>query len=464
MIKTPFHLAPLLLGSILLAGCSGGQDSSTQPPVESFSIDMGLPDSLTGGSGQQTLAGKTRSQQSISSKIRSVSLSANAGTGQPCFYNGINDDDPFRNGYQTTKFMLSVMASWTCVADMLIDISTVVPHDGLIRETENDMNSASYQADEPTHYSVQDESESQVTINMYYGYSRSLPPVAGEAPQFYISWDKTSSTDYQGRLVINASGVNWQNRKPDDPVMMRMDFVFSSSRQSADMFLKFDQNNQWAEGMRISISKDLTAGPLDQVYTAKGLIGMKGQFLPVASIGEIPQVQLFTVADGFGNGAAIEEIQDMSLPLELNAGTGNHLGNYLFSKKDTYFFKYDGAWEYIDKTIVAAEYRGGRTTPATGGSWIPFDPSLDIIITGMPALSADYFSGNKCATSGDDCSALLNGVFDFSGGFAGQEANQGSDPMDWRSTALGNAVYLNSIYPNGIDWSNAFDLSFTPAN
>ncbi|VAW68586.1 hypothetical protein MNBD_GAMMA09-3216 [hydrothermal vent metagenome] len=461
MLKTTLQLSTLVLSSFLFIAC-GNSDNSTTPAKDSLSVDLKLPDSLTGGGSTQQTTSKTLSQNSVS-KIQQITRSAKSGTGQPCFYNGINDDEPFRNGYQTTKFMVSVMASWTCIADLLIDISTVVPHDGLIKETDNNIDNANYDADEPTHYNVIDESATQTTINMYYGYNRSSPPVTGEAPQFYISWDKQSDTDYQGRMVVNASGVNWDNRKADDPVMMRMDFNFNSTTQTADMFLQFDANNQWADGMRINITKDLTASPLDQVYLARGLINMKAQFLPVASISEIPQIQLFTASDGFGNGAAITEIQDMSLPLLLNQSTNNHLGNYLFSKKDTYFFSFDQNWEYINKTIVSAEYRGGRTTAATGGSWVPFDPSLDIIISAMPTLDADYFSGSKCTNNGDDCTTLLNAVFDFTGGFAGHEQNQGSDPADWRSSAINNAVYLSSVYPNSINWNNAFDLSFTPA-
>ncbi|VAW62322.1 hypothetical protein MNBD_GAMMA11-1152 [hydrothermal vent metagenome] len=467
MFRTTLQLSLLVLSSCLLIAC-GGSGSNNSTPADSLSVDLSLPDSLTGGSSNasvqsasKTLNTLSASNSSAASKMQQITLSAASGTGQPCFYNGIDEEDPFRNGYQSTRFMVSVMASWTCIADLLIDISTVVPHDGQIKETENNMDNATYKADEPTHYSVVDESDTQTTINMYYGYTRSSPPIAGETSQFYISWNKTSSTDYQGRLVINASNVNWENRKVDDPVMMRMDFNFNSRTQIADMFLKFDENNLWADGMRISISKDLNAGPLDKVFVARGLIGMRAQFLPVPGISETPQVQLFTVSDGFGNGAAIAEFQNFSLPLALNPTSANHMGNYLFDKKDIYFFEFDRDWEYISKTIVSSEYRGGRTTPASGGSWLPFDPSLDLIITGM-ALDADYFSGDKCASSGDDCNAFLNAVFDFSGGFAGQEQNQGSDPMDWRSNAIDSAAYLDSVYPNGIDWSNAFDLSFTP--
>ena len=171
-------------------------------------------------------------------------------------------------------------------------------------------------------------------------------------------------------------------------------------------------------------------------------------------------MQFFTVSDLLGNGAAIEEIQDLSLPLIVNIFRNNHLGDYLFTKNDVYFFEDDMDWEYINKTVTSSQYRGARNTAPSGGSWLPFDPSLDMIIAAL-ALDSDYFTGSKCAQLNDDCNQLLNAV--FVDGFAEQEKNQGSDPMDWRSDALANATYLDSVYPNGLNWSGAFAQSFTPA-
>ncbi len=145
--------------------------------------------------------------------------------------------------------------------------------------------------------------------------------------------------------------------------------------------------------------------------------------------------------------------------MHANHNQNNHLGNYLATKQDVYFFEDDMDWEYINKTFTSSIYRGDRTTPVSGGSWIPFNPSLDMIITAL-SLDPAYFSGDLCADLDDDCTELFNAV--FVNGFAEQEQNQGSDPMDWRSDALQAAVYLNSVYPNGQNWDGAFDRSFTP--
>ena len=457
--KTSVALTAVLLSNLLVA-CNEDTTAGSTPVSDNPTIDLAIPASLTGGSASSepelVVAAKT-----LLSPNSSIQM-AKASTGQPCSYLGHEDkDDPFRNGYETSKFMISVMASWTCIADLLIDVSGFVPHNGEIIETENDNNADDFEADEPTHYSVTDDSDTQVTVRLYYNYSRSQPPVAGEKAQFYVSWNEAENGDVEGRMIIDGVAVDWENHDSEDPSMMRMDFNFTDVQQTADMFLQFDDNNIWANGFRIAIIKDLAINPLLKVFEARGLINMKAQFAPVTNISEIPDVHLYTVSDALGNGASVAEFQNLSLPLELNPSLGNHLGNYIFSKQDVYFFEHDMDWEYINKTVLFSEYRGERTTPAIDGTWIPFDPSLDLIITALN-LDNDYFTNAKCADIGDGCNELLNAVFDHTGGFAGQEENQGSDPLDWRSAAIESADYLTSVYPNGVDWTGAFEHSFTP--
>ncbi len=130
------------------------------------------------------------------------------------------------------------------------------------------------------------------------------------------------------------------------------------------------------------------------------------------------------------------------------------MGNYIFDKTDIYFFDADQRaaepWDWIDKTITDSQYRGGRNLTTITGT--------DII--NFLGLSLTYFSGTECTNVGDDCTDMLNAV--FADGFADQEQNQGSDPMDWRSTAITSPAYLGSVYPNGSDWVGAFEPVFTP--
>ncbi|WP_455208043.1 hypothetical protein [Kaarinaea lacus] len=444
---------------VSLIACSSGGDGNDSSNSGVLNLDMAIPNSLTGGPAASVFIASPAA-------VHAAAVGATAAsTGSACAYQGPDDgDDPFRNGYEMTKFMVSAVAAWTCWADTLVEISGYVPHDGLIYPTDNQTDNENYEADEPTHYSVVDDSDTQTTIRIYYGYPPDVPPLANQNPQFYISWDKNINGDVQGRLIIDGTRIDPEHRDPQDPTMMRMDFNYTATEQLVNMYLKFDNGNEWADGFRIEVNKDLTAASFEQVFTARGLVNMKRQFVAVDGISELPQLRMYTVSDRGGEGAALAEFDDVVLPLELNAMTGNHLGNYLFDKLDTYFFDADQTanepWDWIYKTFSFAEYRGERTTPPTGGSLFPvFDPSLDLIVQEL-GLNDTYFTGNECANVGDNCVDLLNAI--FADGFADQEPNQGMDPNDWRSAALQKHIYLDTVYPNGMDWNGAFDYEFTP--
>ena len=448
-------LLSVFTGSLLLTACNestnDNANAQTDNQAKAVTLSMNLPGSLTGDSSptNTTSAGV-------------LAAVATHDTGLPCAYYGPEGEDVFRNGYQVTKFMLSAVATWTCVADRLIELAETVPHDAVLYETENDFDAVGYDPEDPTHYSVTDDSESQTTIRLYYGYSRFTPPLPGEAPQFYVSWVRQADAAYNGRLIINAQQINSENRKPDDPVMMRMDFSHNSLQQNTDMILRFDDGNEWAEGLRIAVSKDLQASPVAQVFTAKGLMNLKRQYFVVDGIDELPTLKVMTVSDSFGNGAAIGEFDEVALPLLLNADTNNHLGNYIFNKTDIYAFEADGDWDWIYKSFASAIYRGGRTTPAVGGTMDPFNPSLEAIAYYLDLNSTEqaYFTGDACNNMGDDCTAMFNAI--FRDGFAQQEQNQGTDPQDWRSAAIATPDYLASVYPNNVNWDGAFDFNFTP--
>ncbi len=441
--KAPWLFAAALCGSLALGGCQ--EKAKTEAPKtygESIALDLSLPDSLTGGR-NTTATART--------------LITAASTDQPCAFIGVGDDnDPFKNGYRMTRFMVSTVAAWTCLTDAFFDIAVQVPHDGVIRETENNKSAGNYDRNDPTHYSVSDASATQTTIRLYYDYSRAAPPIASSTPGLFISWNKDAAGDVTGRLVVDAKLINGDERKVDDPIAMRMDFAFDDNQKVADMYIRFDEGNPWAEGFRIQVTKDLNANPFGAVYVARGLMDMKAQFLPVTGVSELPTLKMYTVSDSVGKGAAIAELVDVGLGLELNST--NHLGNYIFNKTDSYYFQADKDWDYIHKIVTSSEYRGGRTTPATGGTWLPFDPSLDQIEQEL-ALGSGYFT-NTCANVGDDCTTLMNAI--FADGFADQEPNQGSDPQDWRSTAVASPDYLTTVYPNGVSWAGAFEPSYTP--
>lgn len=452
--------------SLSLVGCGGSSDESANTSSD-FALNMNLPDSLTGG--QRTAALLTAKQTSSSSgylKPLQSGDSESAGivraqsSDVPCSFIGSDEEDPFRNGYEMTKFMVSAIAAWGCIADTLIEVADFSPHDGIIYPTENDTTAANYQADEPTHFSIEDTSETQVAVRLYYEFPLDTPPTSNDEPAFYISWNTNANDETSGRLIINALDIDSNNTDEDDPAMMRMDFTYTTSEEIYDMFLKFEENHEWADGFRIRVTKALGVNPTTQVFTAQGLLKANDQLSDLDHVTTLPDIKLYTVSNRAGDGAAIAQFESFGIELELNDEL--NLGEYLFDKEDIYFFDDDQTssepWDWIEKSIASATYEGGRNIPAEGGSW-PLTPSLDLLAEYLN-LSNDYFSGNSCNFVGNDCTELLNSI--FADGFADQEANQGEDPEDWRSTALQSAEYLSTIYPNGSDWENAFDLSFTP--
>ncbi|MCP4386801.1 MAG: hypothetical protein GY802_00775, partial [Gammaproteobacteria bacterium] len=275
MNKSSNFFITLLLAGLLVACGSSSSGGNSGDAADDFSVKMELPDSLTGGN--------SNSSRRIAGKIAAVA--EHGGSGEPCSYLGPeNEDDPFRNGYETSRFMISIMATWTCIADLLINLSDIVPRDGMIIETGNNTLSPDYESDDPTHYSVTADSDTQVTLRMFYGYARNAAPQIGDSGQFYISWNKTGAETVQGRMIVDASVIDADDREPDDPDMMRMDFDFTPQQRMADMYLHFDQNNRWADGFRIQVTRNDSANPLGQVFTARGLIDMSAQFLPLPGI------------------------------------------------------------------------------------------------------------------------------------------------------------------------------------
>lgn len=438
-------MALLLSASVtLLAGCGGkSADSAPADSTPAF-FDMQLPASLTGH------------RQSTVQASAAAAIYASAATDQPCAFLGEDGDNPFVNGYQMTKFMTAAVAGWTCVADQLIEVAKWVQHTGEMVETDNNTLDAGYDREEPTHYRVVDDSATQTSIYLYYGYDRATPPQIGTDPQFFISWNEAENGNTSGRLVIDALGINGLDANPEDPSMMRMDFDFDATQKHADMYLRFGPGNQWADGFRITVDKDLTANPLGQVFVARGLIKMKRQFIEVPGVTLVPNLQMYTVSDKFGNGAAIAEFSDVAVSLPLGPiFVDQNLGNFLFTKTDRYYFQADGGWDYIHKNMSSAAYQGGSNSSTETNAAVQSYFIEKGLLGGTEVTDCLASTGNDI-----NCIALMDAI--FADGYAGQEGNQGTDPGDWRSVSLAGPVYLNSVYPNGMDWSGAFDYHFMP--
>ncbi len=445
---------------LILAGCGGASTDNTSDSagegntLSTVSLSLDLPDSITGGQD----SGLSKGGLGVAQKTTTAMASAKPGD-VPCSYLGNDSEDPFTNGYETTKFMVSAVAAWGCVADLLIEVSDFVPHDGTIIEAENDLSADNYDPEEPTHYVVVDDSDVQTTVRLYYGYDRELPPTLDDEAGFYISWTEDNDGTIRGRLIIEVSALD-AAPNDEDPTQMRMDFSHDENAKTHDMFLRFGEANPWADGWRIRVTKALEGNPLEEVFVVQGLMAMTAQFIPVEGIPELPEVATYAVANQMGDGAAVAQINNMSFSISLNSESS--LGAYLTSKEDVYFFDDDQEaaepWDWIEKRFTSAIFKGQRTAPAADGTWVPFNPSLDMIETAL-SLDSDYFT-TDCVAVGDDCADLMNAI--FMDGFADQTPNQGVDPNDWRSLSLQSATYLDTVYPNGVDWTGAFEQQFQP--
>ena len=439
--------ATLLSLPLLFMGCADNNED-TESPIK---LSMNLPDSMTGG--------RTANISNKPSAYASTSGLHQAAISEPCTFIGSGNEEPFKNGHTMTKFLIGASATWTCIADLLIAYSYELPNDDQIYATGNDTLASNYDPKDPTHYRITQVSEQEKVIRMYYGYPLAVPPTQSDIEAFYVTWNVDANGGLTGRLIIDAEAIDGTtNGDNKHPSQMRMDFDYGAAVKTADMFLKFLDSNQWAEGFRIRIVESLNSVSGQERFTAQGLLAMKAQFSPYENITEVPNVRIFSVSNELGKGAAVAEAQDFALPFMINEDLNNHLGHYLATKTDAYYFKGDVShaqpWDFVNKSFTQAVLRGGRTTAETDGRWVPFNPSLDMIRIALE-LSDTYFTGTECANVDDDCLELLNAI--FVDGFAGQEPNQGEDPMDWRSNTLSTPSYLDTVYPNGSSWDGAFD-------
>ena len=252
----------LAAASIVLVTSLGLVACADKPKEEypSFGISLNIPDSMTGGK---------------STSAKPTTYAGDLG----CDYLGASEAEPFKNGYNMTKFTVGVMASWTCIADRILGAADQLAADGVIHAaTENDAADPLYDPTSPTHYSVTQDSATQKTFRLYYNFEHAFPPTANmDVPGFYVSWDANDATNItQGKLIIDAADVSGVNvSTTDQPIAMRMDFEFTTAQKSVDMAIQFGAGNVWADGMRLNMVEDLNAAASDASITALGRMQMK---------------------------------------------------------------------------------------------------------------------------------------------------------------------------------------------
>ncbi|MCZ6842053.1 MAG: hypothetical protein O7G32_04390, partial [SAR324 cluster bacterium] len=224
-------------------------------------------------------------------------------------------------------------------------------------------------------------------------------------------------------------------------------------------------NSSGISGFRIQVTKDLDPTQYP-TFTALGRLDMGAQFdsnyVAGVSGATLPTLLMYTISDVNGIGAAIASFSGAGISFDLSSVLLGHLGHYLFTKDDRYFFDGQLQAEWINKDFTVATFQDSAARTTNTGN-------LGIIESFLASqgLPAGYFAAS-CNATGDNCEALLDAI--FAGGGYGHEANFGSDPGDQRSTiinAIGAQDYLGSVCPGDVASPcpvETFDHTFTPTN
>lgn len=418
-----------LAGLLFVAGCE--DDASTDKSAPTTSMEF--PQSLTGA--EVTPPALTRGLMNPRA-VHNGDIH--------CGFEGVAGDDPFRDGYNMTKFLVSAVATWQCFADSIIIIVAAIPFptDGTFVEFDPDPSDP----DGPTGIRVTDNSSNQRTIELFFNGNTTTAGV-------YLSW--SFGTNFEGKLILSSAVMNDPSDPgfdADEPNNLRMDFANNGTTQTADMIISFPGTNLWAEAFRIDAVKTLS----DSSFVVRGIMSMKGQWDPTYAGLAVPTLKMFGVSDSAGLGAAMSQFVDLGTNFDL--GGGETLGSYDFTMDDRYYFLANGTSEWINKSLTSATYVGGRT--ASG----PTLANVDSVL----GLGGTYFTAPCDATAPSDCTDLFTAI--FVNGFGGKDSNSaGPEPTGSRKTALDAGAFLATSCPADaasctFDDTDVFDQSFTPTN
>lgn len=436
------HLAILLSTALVfgLSGCKSDESdedttttttesTTTSDSVSTPSLSLSMPDTLTGGT-------STANQVSAQGPLMATNTS-----GPDCNFSGPGQRDPFTNGHSMTQFLTAMASSQLCLADFLVNLGKEagIPADGTAWPVLTD------DAGAPSFIKFEQNSETQYTMRLYWS-----DDTTGDGDQ-YISWNTTGGVT-SGKMVALATAMGG-DATADSPDRVRVDFSQSTAENRVDVYMAFPAENAFMQGFRIALAEDttVTAATANR-YTVRGVMSLKDQFLASYDtnysqyISEVPSMQVYTIANADGAGAASAKVTNQAIPL----GT---LGYYLFTKTDQYYFSSVGGSEYVHKGITAAAYKGGKTT----------DTATENILETILSLDSGTIAACAAGTSAA-CVSFLDSM--FAQGQGGLEANQGTNPNDGRSVILGglsDSSHLSSPYPDGVtSWDGVFDMSYTP--
>ncbi|MDH4248374.1 MAG: hypothetical protein OEW39_11225 [Deltaproteobacteria bacterium] len=407
-LRTPVLLLAMALA---LSACGKKSEPKTAPTTATLNtptISMALPDSLTGGT--------------TSTATAAYSAVGAAQGVQKCQFKG--DPEPFRNGFTLTRFMVGAIASWGCLADQVMILTTTavtngwVTTDGVYKTLPPDPNDPKA----PTGVSVL-QSGTITEVNLFWGANNTT------APGMYFAWDRAADGSYSGKVLVDAAAKDG-SVMAGQPDFMRMDYSSSSTQQLGEMFIHFN-NNPEVDAFRIKATKKLDG--TYPTYTAQGNYPAKKHFdtnyAGSHAAEPFPALKVYAIADVDGHGAAVARVADWGwsiTPLD----DGDHLGSFRFTKDDTVFFTNLGQGNYtpvfIHKNVSAATYLGDRAINTTGN--VVSAAAIDTYFgsgSGQPGIpvpgyTATYATPYQTCTgaanySGPECAFFLNTLFDLPG-------------------------------------------------
>jgi len=346
-------LLPFALVALLFIGaCSDDNTTATTTTTDTPTVDMSFPSALTGG---ESSSGALTNALAAVTGEDNIETRTSDGAPHCSFAGAGSGQDPFQNGYVMTKFLVGMVAEWMCMTDFLIGaVSTMsIPADGSILTIPEDPDDSGA----PSGISVTTDSATQKTIRLYWNSDNTTPGM-------YFSWN-TNGASTQGKLVITAAMMNDSNDS-NAPNGMRLDFSLETASQTADLFLGFPAGNSMSvSGFRTQVTKNLDSSATP-VFTALGRMDMSGQFMSgfdTAIPGTPPPTMLiYSVSDTNGEGAAIASFTNVGISFDFTSSSLGHLGYYLTTKTDKYFFTSAGASQWINKSFTSATFEGGRTS------------------------------------------------------------------------------------------------------
>lgn len=444
----------LLTLAVVFTGCGSDSDNLAAPV-----LTMDLPASMTSA---------TPAPLNAMTALTVPGEGTRAANHQNTDCNFGQENDPFKDGYTTTKFLVNVSQTMSCFADTLITAVMTNGQSwigaGLI--------STGNAAPDTTHV--------QIELNATTYQTWLFSDDAGVDPNVYITWDSVTGN---GQMIFLGTPTN-----PGDLDALRVDFNRSADLDVNDAFFHYSAGS-FLEGFHIEVSRQGSGNSAN--YQARGLLSLLNQWDPTLATRSgqtfpTPSLAVISTTNSSGQGAAKADFQDVGLHIEtpaLPAIEWFNFGSYLFTTSDKTYFTQNGAEEWRNKSVTTATYvntNANTRGDGNGGAILTWlsgclegDNANSLAICGTKAdgttpnvpgmnLGANYFTTGTCdSTHGGDCSAFMQGFYDL--GWDNPVVNSTTaEPSDFRATDLAATTNLTNVWPAGETATSTFVIPVAP--